>query len=193
MIDEVFLEADVITCPEILGVQLRPLSIWHSWALRSIESPFIEGGEYSTDDVCNAILVCSLTRSEYSNANQMDIAARLGEIAANWLRLDDDARSETLDCFNAYLDACTRFPEFWRSEDSDPVRDRLRCPAEWHLVATLTNMHVCTESEAWDYPISRAQCWQAVEGERAGSQAYVDQRDRQDFEKLNKQEGGGNG
>ena len=191
MIDDIFLAADVTSCPDILGVRLRPLSIWHSWALLSMESPFIGGGEYTTDDVCNAVLVCSLTREEYSGSNPIDIATRLGHIASEWLTLDDDARAETLDCFVAYLDACTRFPEFWRGEDSDPIRDRLRCPAEWHLIATLTNMGISKESEAWDYPIARAQCWQAVEGERAGSRAYVDQRDRDDFAKLNQEASNG--
>lgn len=189
MIDSVFSAADVVSCPEILGVRLRPFSIWHSWALKSIDSPYVYGGKFDIEDTCQAVMICALTRDEYADLQQTEaLTALYGTIAGEYLKLTDEERQNVVSGFVGYIDACSVFPEFYESEDSDPVKDRLRCPGEWHLVANLLKMRICdSEEAAFDYPVARAQCWQAVAGEQAGSRAYVDQRDRDDFDTLNQE------
>jgi hypothetical protein len=187
MIDEVFSAADVITCPEVLGMRLRPLTLWHVWSLKSLESPFVSGKPYDTEDICKAIMICGLRRKDYAElcGSENAIAALFGTIAADYLVKSKSDRAEVCNAFGKYLSSCTEFPEFYSSAKQNDIRDRLRCPSEWHIVASLLDMRICqTEDDAWDYPIARAQCWQAVQGERNGSKAYVDQRDRDDFEKL---------
>jgi hypothetical protein len=187
MIDEVFSASDVIACPVILGVRLRPLSIWHVWALKAADSPFVEGKPYGIEDICKAVMLCSLTRNDYVAlaASESALAALYGTIAGEYLAKDKEGRDEACKAFDDYRAACTVYPDFYAGEGVDPVRDRVRCPSEWHLVASLLDMRVCgTEAEAWDSPIARAHCWQAVLGERRGSKAYVDQRDRDDFKAL---------
>lgn len=104
-----------------------------------------------------------------------------------------DERETVMTAVCEYVNACTTFPEFWSDGKTDPVKDRMRCPFEWHAVAMLLSMRICaTEADAWDYPVALAQCWQAVEGERNGSKNYVDPVDRKDFDVLNK-EASGNG
>ena len=188
MTDDVFMAADVCGCPELLGVRLRPLSVWHCWQLRSIESPFFDGGEYGVEDVCKAVMLCSLDRNGYSSvaSDSNALAALYGFIAAEYIALDKEGREEAVKAFVAYLDACTIAPEYWSADKGDGRADRIRCPFEWHVVAALLKNRICqTEAEAWDYPMQRAQCWQAVIGEQAGSKSYVDAVDRADMAKLN--------
>lgn len=187
MIDDVFGSADVITCPEVLGVRLRPLSIWHVWTLKTIDSPLVVGGKYDLEDVCKAVMICALTRAEYYDMarHQDALTAYYGTIAAAYIELDTEAREHVLSELGTYIDECTVFPEFWEGEGVDDVRDRIRCPVEWHLVLSLLKNGIChTEEDAWNYPISRAQCWQAVVGEMQGSKAYMDAVDREDIKKL---------
>jgi hypothetical protein len=193
MIDTVFSAADIIACPELLGVRLRPLSIWHVWALKAASSPFVDSGKYGIEDLCKAVMICSLTKADYEGLacieNGIDVL--YGTIGGEYLALDADARQAVCTAFDQYLSACSEFPEFWNDGKPEDASKRLRCPYEWHLVATLLDMRICTsEAQAWDYPISRAQCWQTVKGERNGSRAYVDQRDRDDLSALEGAENG---
>lgn len=186
MVDDIFLASDVAGGPVILGFRLRPLSIWHVWALSALESPYVLGGNYGVEDVVNCLLFCTQTRESY-NALALTCmeGAVKGEIAAAYLEADKDGRFEAEKQLAAYFGDCTVFPEFWQDSKTDPVKDRLRCPGEWHLVATLLQMRICqTETEAWDYPIARARCWQAVESERQGGSSYMDKRDRDDLKQL---------
>lgn len=187
MIDDIFLGADVITCPVILGVRLRPLSIWHVWALRAAESPLINGGKFDIEDVCKAVMLCGMTREDYARQIQSgEIAITLGDVAAEYLQLSPEDREIEVANLADYIDQMTQFPEYWQKEKSDPVKDRIRCPTEWHLVSSLLAMSICKdESAAWDYPIARAQCWQAIQGEQAGSKNYMDAKDRADMDQLN--------
>jgi hypothetical protein len=189
MIDEVFSASDVVSCPEILGVRLRPFSIWHSWALKSIDSPYVYGVDFDIEDTCQAVMICALSRDEYAELQQTEaITVLYGRIAGKYLALSEEDRTKVVGEFVSYIDACSVFPEFYAPEKSDPVRDRMRCPGEWHLVACLLHLRICdSEKAAFDYPVARAQCWQAIEGERAGSRSYVDQRDRDDFDELNRE------
>jgi hypothetical protein len=189
MIDSVFLANDVSAGPVILGLRLRPLSIWHSWALKAAANPFSIGGEYGIEDICNALLICTLTKHQHDElAGLGALGLYKGEqIAPPLISATTEERAEALRLFLDYFDDCTQFPDFWQDGKADPVKDRVRCPREWHLVASLMRMNICrTEPEAWDYPIAKAQCWMAVEGERNGSKSYVDERDRADIERANK-------
>jgi hypothetical protein len=189
MIDSVFLANDVTAGPDILGLRLLPLSIWHVWALKASSNPFATGGKYDIESFCNALLICTLSKSQFDELVRTDALAvyKGHHIAPAILTADEDTRAEALGVFLEYFDACTVYPEFWEDDKSDPVKDRLRCPSEWHLVASLLRMRIAqTEAEAWDYPIAKAHCWVAVEGERNGSKNYVDQRDRNDFDQLKK-------
>lgn len=195
MVDDVFSAADVITCPEILGVRLRPLSIWHMWTLKTMESPFVDGGGYDVEDVCKAVMVCGLNKKTHDElaATDYGLTALYGEIGGAYLELEKDARTEAIKALVEYLDECSNFPEFWEEEKTDATADRIRCPIEWHLVRSILDMRICqTESEAWDYPIARAQCWLAVQGESKGSKSYVDQMDRDAIRQLEEAENGDN-
>jgi hypothetical protein len=186
-VDDVFLSADVTAGPEIMGLQLRPLSVWHVWALSAMDSPYIIGGDLTVEAICRALMICTQTRAGFAELINTDAhILLLGDIAGIYLAATPEERADAQQAFAEYIDACTVFPEFWEDGKTDAVKDRLRCPVEWHIVAALVRMGIVrTEDQAWDYPIARARCWGAVEAERNGNNKYVDQRDRADMEKLN--------
>lgn len=166
-----------------MGFRLRPLSIWHVWALSAMDSPYVCGGKYTVDDICNCLMICSQTRESFAalSAGGLHVALK-GEIGAAYIEADKDARAQAEAQLAQYIADCTVFPEFWEKEKTDAVKDRLRCPPEWHIVSAILSMRICqTEAEAWDYPIARARCWQAVDGERNGGRDYLDARDRADL------------
>jgi len=187
MIDGVFLANDIAAGPSILGLRLYPFSIWHSWALKAMESPFVCGGDFDIESFCDSILICTLRKEDHDAIIRSSHLAvyKGGQIAPAILSASQEEREEAVIQFIEYIQDCTEFPDFWEGSDLDPIKDRIRCPTEWHLVAALLRMRICqTESEAWNYPAARAHCWLAVEGERKGSKSYVDPRDRADIKKA---------
>lgn len=160
-------------------------SIWHAWALSIIESPFVKGGPCNHDDLFRALLICSMSRNEYIKiCNSETEVDKLIDIALKYAESEREERDNTKQNIESYLQDCLVMPDFFSDGSSDPVKDRVRCPIEWHMVFFLVSSRLAlTEDEAWDYPYARCQCWQAVKGEQGGSKAYVDKRDREDFKK----------
>lgn len=165
-----------------------PFSLWHLWFLRSQENPFIIGGRPDPSDFALAVLTCTMTRKQFGeNVRDADgLAEKVEALVNSWLEMPAESRSEHLKAFDEYLTAGMTAPEFWEKEGTDDVRDRLRCPPEWHLVIMLLKQKICqTEEEAWDYSYARAVCWRAVIGEQNGGRDYIDPIDRQQIGIVN--------
>lgn len=193
MKDSVFIETDIShACPrsaaQVLGVSLMPLSLWHVWFLRSNESPYATGEDPKLSDLAFAIITCSMTREEMGRAieDESIMAERALEVSENWVSLSETERLKHAKAMDRYLSAGMAAPEFWEDPDSDEIKDRLRCPAEWHLVYMLLKHGICqSEEQAWNYSYARAVCWRAVFGEQMGSRDYIDPIDRKHMEIVN--------
>jgi hypothetical protein len=193
MIDEVFSSTDIShTCPQsvaqVLGVGLMPVSIWHVWLLKSYDSPFAVGGQPQVNDLALAVLICSMNRKDIGAvlSNDKKMAEAVASIAENWFTIPSAELEIHVLAFNQYLTEGLDGPQFWEDPEHNPVKDRSRCPMEWHLVKMLLNERICqTEEEAWNYSFTRALCWSAVVGETNGSRNYIDPVDRADIEKVN--------
>ena len=191
MVDEVFSSTDIShTCPQsvaqVLGVGLMPVSIWHVWILKALENPFAVGGIPKAQDLAQAVLVCSNDRKSFGEIMSDDdtLTDKIADLAQAWYEVDDI--SSHIRSFHLYVEQGVSGPEFWEDPKTDAVKDRQRCPVEWHLVYMLLNNKVChTEEEAWNYPFNRAVCWSAVVGEQNGSRNYIDQVDREQIKKVN--------
>lgn len=191
MVDDKFTNADDSLCGGYvaiaLGMRLRTLSIWHMWLLRNMGNPYAVGGTADGASLCELVMVCSMDRREFAKYANSG-ADRLSEmLVGRFFLMSQEEKQEQMDVIHEYLETQTDVVEFWDSGDSDPIRDRLRCPPEWHMVLSLLKHGVCnTEEQAWDYPYARAMAWRAVINESEyQSRNYIDPLDREQIEKVN--------
>lgn len=191
MFDDVFSSTDLSGTPrlkaaEVLGRDLLPLSVWHIWILQGIRSPFAIGGRIEDKDVGMAVAVCSKNRAECVAflSDEVAVAKEMLQLAELWHSEED--MTPHIAALNSYMEDGMTAPEFWENPGQNPVKDRQRCPSEWHLVSLLLKNNICrTERQAWDYPYARAVCWAAVSAEQQGSRNYIDPIDRKQIDELN--------
>ncbi|GEM_PF-3849622 len=190
MVDQVFLANDLSAGPVLFGgLRINVLSIWHSWALSASDNAFALHKDWEFEDLCQAVMICTLTRDRYQELEHNNaLAIYLGEVSAHIIDLDSETRKGDIHKFAEYFEECTCIPEWWDKGGSDP-RARIRAPIEWQVVAVLLRMKICrTELEAWNYPFAKSFCWIAVDREAEGNQKYIDQKDRDGLALLNAQQ-----
>ena len=163
-----------------LSRHLLPFSLWHSWIMRVMESPYIVGGDAGGDDFILAVLVCSNTRSGF--VSLLNDSARMeSELASLSIILNGSEAHELqadIDGFALYIETSYVLPEYWEEDEENPKRARV--PFEWRIVQRLLEMRICqTESESWDYSLARAAVWSAVNMDSPMGPEYIDQKDRE--------------
>lgn len=182
--DSTIADGHIAVC---MGRRLLPLSLWHMWLLRSMENPYAVGGIPEGQDLCELVFVCSMTRKGFARATNRHAGQITEQLVGRFFLMDADDRTETVNLIHEYLESQTDVVEFWQAEDSDPIKDRMRCPPEWHLILDLLKARICeTEDDAWDYPYARAMAWRAVITEsQTGSREYIDPLDREQIDVVN--------
>lgn len=172
----------------VLGRRLLPLSLWHICMLKEQDSPYITGGEVKIQDLAIAVLICSMNRETFSHfmSDEKSMQKAADDMVDSWLLKKEGDQRECFATFLAYINASFNAPEFWEEEKSNQIKDRLRCPIEWHLIIMLLKERICnTEEDAWNYSYQRAVCWRAVISEANGSRNYIDPLDRMQIQELN--------
>jgi len=188
--DSVFLQAAWIWRPQVLGVQLRPYSLGHQYALRALESPYLCAGAPTIIDTALAVWVCSRAWCDLRSMpfESIDAARQWSQTAYRRFKRAGHPMDTEMATFAAYFDHYTgNLPQHWQGSEHKP---RVRCPIEWHLVVTLLQSGLCERdlAAAWDMPVSTAAALATVIGERNGSESYFDERDRADIQELNRRE-----
>lgn len=191
MSDTKFMAADTSTLhsrevANAFGVKLRPFTLWHMWMLRSMENPYAVGGTLTPEAIFEALSVCSMTRTGFATAVNRHIELVTAKYAIKYVSMSHEDRQRELEVISEYFKSQCDSVEFWEQEDYDPIKDRTRCPMEWHLVLKLLQNNICmTEDEAWNYPYARSMAWFAVINEQEGSRNYIDETDRQQIDMVN--------
>lgn len=184
--DELFAASDGFFPPEsstsgpFLSRYLLPFSLWHSWILRVMESPYIVGGDAGGDDFIIAVLACSLTRSEFVAilSDSERLADNLATLSIVLNGSEPEELQRDLDGFAAYVETSYKLPEYWEEDEGNAKRGRV--PFEWRIVQRLLEMRICqTEVEAWNYSLPRAAIWSAVQLDSPLGPEYIDQKDRE--------------
>lgn len=168
-----------------------PFSIWHSWILRVMENPFAVGGNLRDQDFTLAVLICSHTRDEMCDLlnEPLGLQRETDNLALTLSGMTPEEVADDFAAFREYISAGFDLPEYWEKEAGATQRQRV--PVEWCLVKCLLNNRICqTEPEAWDYPLQRAACWRAVYVDENGYADYIDEKDRESFEKLESMKNG---
>ena len=143
----------------VLGVRLRPFSLWHRLLLLAVDSPFLKKGEVRLFDLRVAVGICRLRFGQSKVRHPRPGLSLLrrglqGEVEA-FLRYAGDYLSR---------------PEYdvVAPEDKGVPRPRRGAPPEiMQIAADVIGWTHWPEAVVWELPIGRAH-WYAMMGQRAG-------------------------
>lgn len=154
-----FAKSFLFSCPEILGLKLKPLSIGHFIILDMLHSPFYCGGSISNDDLITAIFVCS--KSFQENLNSISNPALLKKEIKEWgIKQGKKADykkviKQVREYFAYYDDTPKRYID--ESKQSKPNN------APWQIAITWKLLDKFEEKDIYDMAITKAFAFIACE------------------------------
>jgi len=154
----------------VLNLRLRPYSCGHEVLLCRIGSPLVLGGESAWNDLFVATLICSMSFAEGLAAIQKPAKVRLHAVA--WkIALKLNRRlllPSELSKFREYLAAGSWSPPTYELTTGYQTRT-LKAPRVYRLIPMLCAKLGLTEREALDFPMARANAYQAADMDLAGN------------------------
>lgn len=166
---EVWLQSLFLNPPRICGRNLKPFSLYHEFLLKNLKSPLICGGEYSSEDLLSAILICSLDFKECKQRLFYKPSSfRWGLWILRWKYRNLNTAKES---FEQYLSEYSLVPEHW--ENVNEESKGYSAPWEMHLVHVLCKEYNCTLAEAWDMPLNLGRCLYDTWAESKGDESLI--------------------
>jgi hypothetical protein len=149
VLDERFAESWVNSTHRVLGLKLRPFSLWHRFQLEILESPILLGKQIEPFDLERACRCCQLRypQTVSSKTNMWSLRWRLA------------GRDFDLECkkFGAYLDDFFAPPKFLPS-----IRQAVHQPEVFHpppeeirIISAVIDLTKWPENKIWDMPIGQ--------------------------------------
>ena len=158
-VEEKFAEAWLNTSHKVLGVKLRPFSLWHRFLLDQLDTKILSGGDYiSIMDLYTGCLIC---RNVYPNVK---IKVPIWKYFT--LKRKTKKITSEFEAFSTYITDFAGFPEFWEKEDSESNKGP--APDPLGTVVSLMNMGF-TENQAWDMPVGKASWYSATSSQIQGA------------------------
>lgn len=151
----------------VLRLRLRPYSCGHEISLCQIESPFLTGKREPTlTDLMLAVLICSQTFSEGQKILRDPKAGGWQIKLWRWMVLRDSNHYAEEIRFFDYISRGTWSPPTVRNREPGMTYRELKAPRVWRLIPFLCRNLGITESQALDFPLSRAHAYFAAESDR---------------------------
>lgn len=185
--DRVFMQAVLSPAPVIMGIQLRPMSVGHSYLLAAVQSPFAVGGKVDRADLATAVIICAhdwdagralLFGEDGRLAEESsDLGEIVHEITADMTDAErDEWFTSELDAFDRYMEIARDIPDHF----SNGQERSYRAPWEWHAVRLMCQNGLAADrSAAWNTPLNEAMCWRSVVVEHMGDDSIEKQEDRE--------------
>ena len=151
--------------PCIMGRELQPFSLAHSFILERAENPYWIGGEKRAEHFFEAVDICSRTWEQNIEAFSKPRYKAFRKWAASKIY---KTKAEDVDAFITYLENFSGLPEREGSGDGE----ELVSPYQFRLVTWLMSKGI-TESRAWNMPFSLAFCYFYSNAEREGDKSLV--------------------
>lgn len=156
----------------VLSIRLRPYSCGHEILLSMERSPYLLGGKTDWHDLFTAVLICSQNFAD--GLKLIRSPRRVKLFAWIWrlsLKLTMRGRLNLIgegNRFSKYLE-----DNNWSPPVCEPVfgkngARRLKAPKAFRLVPFLCSHLHLTEAQAFDFPMARAQSYQAAVDDKAG-------------------------
>ena len=181
--DKRFLHAAAVqSAPRLIGVQLRPFSLWHAACLMLLDSPYIAVGREPDDgDFLSALMVCADGRDDALSSWRQLERSRIRRFVLSFrlAMAGDRARQAFSDWLLAQIAA---LPEVYRDPGSAHTS---AVPWPFHVVVALLSRfhHFRGEAEAWDTPAATAICYVTALAEWTGAKV-VDPEDDERAERA---------
>ena len=146
----------------ILGVRLRPFSLWHHFLLQACESPFIKKGNVTLRDLKTAIGICRL------RFGQSKVIRPFWPPIAPRKKLERDV-AKFLSYVGDYLNRPDYVISETRSAEEKPKKRNNPPPESVQAAFEAAWGANCKVAEAWDMPIGQAYMAQAMYYRHAGA------------------------
>jgi len=148
----------------VLGLPLRPLSLWHMFNLEVAQSPYFTGGNFpSARDLRLAVNIC---RSVFPRLPDLSNKSLLWDWLKSW-------RCEFLietTKFRAYLDDFNALPQLWQPERKQSSgREATGLPWSLAIVASVCGSTGWAEATVWNMPIGQAYWYHVAFAMQKGS------------------------
>ena len=167
---QVFISAIYHTEPKVLKRQLRPLSLWHVFALMGVESPYICKGTKGLWDLSLAVAICAGTwESDQKWFQSKTLFADFKRWGKSCRGLDYATEHQK---FLEYFDHYTQFPERHTSKDMKPARH------PWPLLIVTQITPKVGESRAWNMPLPLAVSYWSSQCEIDGDDTLKSENDK---------------
>lgn len=182
---DVWFKALFLDAPMIFGKRLLPFSLAHHFILRSFKNAYVCGGIPDDGDLLSAIHICSRTWEQ----NQKTVSGKDSTLVLRaWAWTCNRIGTATAhESFLTYLHDYQDVPDHAEIIDVPEIHEgetivelkpcKVIAPNEYHLVHALMTKYGMTESEAWNLPINRAQCYYDTDKEACGESTLADDSD----------------
>ena len=148
---------------KVLGVTLKPFSLWHQCILEAIDSPLVNGKKVMPEDVLLAIEVFKIS---YPNQPRFNLSpSRVIRLLRS--RVNKKYTEKLVDRVSTFIKANTSLPRF-RASESQNMGGGLTAPPVMQTVVSLIK-YGWSEQEAWNMSVGRARWYEAAMMERESS------------------------
>jgi len=182
---DVWFKSLFLDAPVIFGKRLLPFSLAHHFILRVFKNAYVVGGTPDDGDLLSAIHICSRTwEQNQATVLGKDSVLILRTWAWTCSRIGTTTAHES---FLTYLKDFQDVPDHAEIIDVPAINEgetivelkacKVVAPTEFHLVHTLMSKYGMSESEAWNMPLNRAQCYYDTDKEAVGESTLADDSD----------------
>jgi hypothetical protein len=164
VLDESFAEAWVNSTHRVLGLKLRPFSLWHRFQLEILDSPVLNGKPIEPIALERAVQACRLRYPQLVDPN-----LRLWSM--RW-RLAGRDFSREIQKFGAYMSDYFSIPKFVPPLKKKHVPDTINHPPpeNMSIFSAVSTMTGWDEAKIWNMPIGQAYWYAAGHWYQSGQE-----------------------
>lgn len=165
---DVFERAALIRPGRIGGYRLQPYTLWHSWLLYCLRSPYYLGGEPTVESTAVALLVCTARWPNGLRQIERFYSSRMYRIMC-YFRLFICQHERVLKELDNHISAYSQSPHCGvRISRDSGASILLGSPYEWNAVRLLMCTYGMRLEEAWNTPKIVAGCLKVMADEVDG-------------------------
>lgn len=158
---------------DLCGIEVRAMSVWHTFALENLGNAYIYGGVCDKDAASSLIMFCQRDWME-GRALFLRPVYRARALRGIYKTVSRMTFPNLDAAIRVYVQACNRTPDHKHPEDGSGKSGA--APYQWHVVSVLCSRYGMSEAQAWNCPYARARCLYDTFQETRGDDSLADDR-----------------